>query len=249
MVIFLLVFAVAAGGVIWLKKNKNTAPQPEKPENMSVIQDNSISLDDFSQTPISQVNVPLPQTINRSVVVSANLSKTEKTEYLANIAEATKNLRENPISYEDWLKLGMYRKAIGDYVGASEAWKENIKINPGGHIAYNNLGDLYHFYLRDFVLAEKYMKDAIRIKPDYLPTYRNLFDLYTLSYAQKKESADDVLLDGIAKNPKAYDLMVLLAGHYKDEGYNVQAREYYQKALALNPPNHSAIEAELNSIQ
>jgi len=244
--IFFLVLAAIATGFVWRRNNQ------EKIKDASAIQDNAISTSTFSVIPISEtpeVNIPLPETINRPITISANISEKEKTAYLSKIQEAINNIKENPISYDDWLSLGLYRKAIGDYIGTAEAWKESIKINPGGYISYHNLGDLYHFYIRDFVSAEKYMKDLVRVKPDYISAYRNLFDLYTLSYMEKENEAPKILLDGIAKNPKAYDLMVLLASYYRDQGNISSAKEYYQKALSLNPPNRSAIESEMLGIR
>ena len=56
------------------------------------------------------------------------------------------------------------------------------------------------------------------------------------------------MLDGIGKNQKAYELMVVLAMYYKDGGDKTNARKYLEMALALNPPNKAAIEAELSGI-
>ncbi|OGF64744.1 hypothetical protein A2661_01515 [Candidatus Giovannonibacteria bacterium RIFCSPHIGHO2_01_FULL_45_24] len=110
-------------------------------------------------------------------------------------------LEREPNYLQGWLQVGILRKFLGDYDGASLAWQYASLIRPQEYIAFSNLGDLYHYYLKDFPKAEKYLRRAVDVKPDYVAGYKNLFDLYTLSYKEKKNLAESVLLEGIKKNP------------------------------------------------
>ena len=110
-------------------------------------------------------------------------------------------LKSEPNYLQGWLQVGILRKFLGDYDGASLAWQYASLIRPQEYIAFSNLGDLYHYYLKDFPKAEKYLRRAVDVKPDYVAGYKNLFDLYTLSYKEKKNLAESVLLEGIKKNP------------------------------------------------
>jgi len=143
------------------------------------------------------------------------------------------------------LQQGILKKNAGDYEGAKEAWEYVVQIRPEDYVAYNNLGDLYHYYLKDYPKAEFYFKKVVELKPDYLQTYTNLHDLYKFLYKEKSDLADDILLEGIKNNPQDYYLRIFLASYYKDQGDKINARKYYEEALQLNPPNKAAVEEEL----
>ena len=184
----------------------------------------------------------------RPVMYKALVREEDKSKLEAEIKAVSETLEDNPDYFQGWLQLGILRKYIGDYEGAALVCEYGAKIRPYEYVTFNNLGDIYHFYLKNFPKSESAIKKVIELKPDYIPAYRNLFELYTFSYKEKVSLADDVLLDGISKNPKAYELMVVLAMHYKEQGDKVSARKYLEEALKLNPPNRSAIEAELSGI-
>ena len=56
---------------------------------------------------------------------------------------------------ENWLVLGVYRKMIGDYESAKEVWEYASAIRPQNSVSFNNLGELYAYYLKDNAKAEK----------------------------------------------------------------------------------------------
>ncbi|OGF62023.1 hypothetical protein A2926_01525 [Candidatus Giovannonibacteria bacterium RIFCSPLOWO2_01_FULL_44_40] len=161
------------------------------------------------------------------------------------LSDLSLELSREPNYLQGWLQVGVLRKFLKDYEGASLAWQYASVLRPEDHIALNNLGDLYHYYLKDFAKAEKYMRQAISAKPDFIPGYKNLHDLYVFSYKEKADLADDILLEGIRKNPNDYYLRVILASYYKDQGDKTNARKYYEEALTLNPPNKDSILQEL----
>lgn len=194
------------------------------------------------------VSLPPTPDLNREIMYKALVREEDKPKIEAEIKIISQTLKDNPDYPQGWLQLGILRKYIGDYEGAGLAWEYATKIRPVDYVAFNNLGDLYHFYLKNFPKSESAIKKVIELKPDYVQAYRNLFELYTLSYKEKANLADDVLILGISKNPKAYDLMVALAMYYKEKGDKTGARKYFEEALKLNPPNKSAIEAELSNI-
>ena len=190
---------------------------------------------------------PAPD-LNRAIMFKALVREEDKPKIEAEIKIISQTLKDTPDYLQGWLQLGILRKYIGDYEGASEAWEYAVKIRPKDFVAYNNLGDLYHFYLKNFPRSESAIKKVIELRPDYTSAYRNLFELYALSYKEKEGLAAGALMDGISKNPKAYDLMVALAMYYKEKGNRDSARKYLEDAIKLNPPNKSALEAELSGL-
>ena len=146
------------------------------------------------------------------------------------------------------MQLGILRKFIGDYEGATIAWKQAITIRPLDWVPPNNLGDLYHYYLKNFSEAEKYLKLAIANEPTQAFLYKNLADLYTMSYKEKAHLAEPTLLDGLKRLPHSTDLMIFLAAHYRDTGNKEKAKEYYQMAIDAGAPNKDALTKEINSL-
>lgn len=126
------------------------------------------------------------------------------------LKDLSSQLKSEPNYLQGWLQLGILRKYLGDYEGASLAWQYATLLRPNDFIAFSNLGDLYHYYLKDFPKAEKYLRKAVDIKPDYVAGYENLFNLYTLSYKEKINLAEPVLLEGIKKNPSDHYLQGIL---------------------------------------
>ena len=119
------------------------------------------------------------------------------------IKSLSEELKIKPDFLNGWLQLGLLKKAVGDYQGAKESWEYAVTVWPDEYVAYNNLADLYHFYLKDFSKAELNAKKVIELNPNLAAGYRSLFELYTLSYKEKMDLAGDVLIDGIKNNPGA----------------------------------------------
>ena len=187
---------------------------------------------DFTVTPLSEGKIDIKEpSLDREIVIPNYFSK-EASEIVKNkINEVVSNLRSGQSTSENWLKLGVYRKQIDDYEGARQIWEYVATVWPDSYIAFSNLGDIYHYYIKDYVKAETNMLRALQLEPKVLSNYRNLFDLYALSYTEKKDKADDVLIEAIKKNPDKIDIMILLARFYKDNGQKESSREYYEKAV------------------
>lgn len=174
-------------------------------------------------------SIPLPD-LDR-ITFNSELSPERKQEYTGRMKDAAKQIRANESVYENLLELASYRKLIGDYVGAEEVWMYMTKIYPNARQPYEALGNLYHFYTKEFLKAESAMKKAIENEPVYPYSYVNLFELYTLSYTEKKNMAEQTLLNGLANNPKSVLIELTLAKYYDALGRKNDARTYYEQSL------------------
>ena len=144
--------------------------------------------------------------------------------YRSQIEDLQQQLTLDNSLESSWNDLGVQYKAIGDYEGAREVWTYTNNISPLNNVSFFNLGDLYHFYLKDFAKAEENFLKSKENDEQYIPVYRALYDLYSLSYKQETSAAEDILKEGLEKNPDNLDLLVLLAAHYKKEGRTDDAR-------------------------
>lgn len=151
----------------------------------------------------------------------------------------------NPDQLDAWLQGGLVKKAIGDYEGARDAWEYAALIRPQAFAPFKNLGEIYWRYLPDFPKSEMNFRQAIKNDPAVLDAYLSLSDLYRYSYKEKSDLADDVLLEGLAKNlGLGRDLTAYLARYYKETGNKEKAIEYYEKLKSFEPDN-GGIDAEL----
>lgn len=148
-----------------------------------------------------------------------------------NIKKISATLKKDPKNQLSWLNLAIFRKMLGDYGASRDIWLFVIKAWPDDYTAYNNLADLYEYYLKDALQSEKYWLKVIAMKPDYTQAYQDLSDLYRYSYPEKSSQAAPVLLRGIENNPQSLDLMVGLARYYAAQKDKINAQKSYQSAI------------------
>ena len=67
----------------------------------------------------------------------------------AKIQDLSSQLKKDSDNLENWLVLGVYRKIIGDYEGAKEVWEYAGAVRPQNSVSFNNLGELYAYYLKN----------------------------------------------------------------------------------------------------
>ena len=248
------VLVVGLGVYIYQDIKKRGVEAPQTPSSASSVGIQSTGDYTIKQIPIenqgSKAPAPSP---NRPLTFSTDLPPEAKKIITDNVARLVTILKGDSSSFNAWLDLGSYRKQIGDYEGAREAWEYAALLAPESYVPWNNLGDLYAHYLKDYLKAEQNFKKAVVLKPDYIGGYRALYELYYYSYKEKANLAPQILKDGLAKNPPNTDLMVLLAQYHKETGDKTQARSYYNQALDMfnktgNTSMSALIQQELNNL-
>ncbi len=166
------------------------------------------------------------------VVFAASVTTEEQARLRFEIERIAATLKDDLSLYDSWLDLASYRKLAGDLAGAEEIWLYMAANWPGDRAAYENLGDLYHLYIRDYPRAERYYRRAIERDDTYSELYMKFHELYALSLSEKKDLADDILLEGLQKLPGHVGLLFTLAEYYSGEGDKIKARDYYGRVRA-----------------
>lgn len=185
-----------------------------------------------SIAPVSKSTVvTLPGLNIDKIVINSNITDDKKKEYAGRMKDIAGAIKRGEPLFEHLLELASYRKLVEDYTGAEEIWVYMTKRYPDSRPAYENLGNLYHFYQSNFPKAETMMKKAIEAEPVYPYSYVNLFELYTLSYIEKANFAEGVLLDGYVKTEKNVLIIVTLAEYYASKGKNTEAKKYFEEVL------------------
>ncbi|MCR4330404.1 MAG: hypothetical protein NUV49_00780 [Patescibacteria group bacterium] len=206
----------------------------------------------IEKIPTEKAKISAPS-LNRPLTFTGDIPLEAKKIITDNVKRLTDILKSDSSRFDAWLDLGSYRKQSGDYEGAREAWEYATLLLPGSYVPWNNLGDLYQYYLKDFVKAEKNFQQAIVSDPSFVQAYHSLFELYTLSYTEKAHLADDTLLEGLKKSPNNIDLLITLAQYYKGTGKTEEAKKYYKMAIteaekAGNTALAESLKSELDTL-
>lgn len=213
-----IVAVLVAGGFFVVGKilNNENKPEPLSTEPLSTDVPKADELTPIMAEKKVREKLPISPVLGRALNVTTSLSGPEKDEIIEQIKHFEASLINKPQNLHEWIQLGNLRKAIGDYLGAEMYWKYASVLMPNYHVPYNNLGNLYQYYLNDLEKAEEYYKKYIELSPKTEDPYKLLFDLYTTSYKEKENLALDVLEEGV-KNATHNDYIKRLLENYKQE--------------------------------
>lgn len=168
------------------------------------------SLDQPAEEKISEEKVVDPkevlramavEIISRPIMVSAPLAEADRKRAEGKIKEVSDLIRIDYDMIYAWYDLGAYRRVIGDFDGAAEAWTFGALIRPKGFISYHNLGDLYGFYVKDYPKSEENYFKSIQNNPQNVQGYLDLATIYESVYKEKANQVESILLRGLEANP------------------------------------------------
>ena len=187
---------------------------------------------------------------NTPLTFAATVSADAKSALQKQFDEVVAGLKKDPTRGELWFSLGTIRKGAGDYAGAIEDWNFiATSHNSLSAAAYGNLADLYMNFLKDYPKAEQSYLKAIQLEPANPQSYEDLFTLYTATPYRSSVSAsagESILKKGIAANPKAVELQVILARYYVSVGRKADAKMEFEAAIAnANGQGNAALAAQV----
>lgn len=154
-------------------------------------------------------DLPSAPNLNRGITFDASFSEDARLAATQNINELVSTLKKNVNNLDAWINLGTYRKIIGDFEGALQAWEYAGKISPQNSVSFSNLGDLYGYYLKDNQKAEENFLRAIKNSPNDIYLYFKTVEFYR-DVMKDTEKARDIVQQGITANPDSQDLKALL---------------------------------------
>jgi len=153
-------------------------------------------------------NIPVPN-LDREIVFSADILAEKQDKLRQTIEEISSELKKDSNLVDNWIELGVYRKNIGDYDGAIEAWNYALVLQPKSSITFNNLGDLYGYYLKDSIKAEQNFLKAIENAPKDIYLYFKISEFY-IDVLGDADKARAIVQQGIDENPNSAELQNLL---------------------------------------
>lgn len=259
-VLILALTAVVAGVWFFFRNDSSEAPFSPATSGRATSSAPVVTIGDIEGVTITPIPInPVPQEgistpdLDRTYTIPERYPVSYRESMSAKIKLATETLKADPTRTAVWLDLALYRKQIDDYEGAREIWEYLTRVLPGNSVAFANLGDLYHVYLKDYLRSENYYRTAIKLDPVEIGYYIALHDLYRYSYKKDTTLAADVLKEGLAHSPKSVELLMFLGRYYRDSGDVSNSRKYLSSARDYARAEGrsdivSQIEAELSQI-
>ena len=230
----IVVLVLVLGYFAWKERTNTTAPASMASTTSSVASSTeatSTSAYTIKQVPLSAA--PATPDYRTPLVCVENVSADNCALFKQQAATYASQITANTVDPYAWVNLGTVREEAGDYSGALAAWQYVARLYPSVPTAFDNIADLYATYLKDYPKAESNWQTAIKVYPGDPAPYANLFNLYTTtSYVPSATAAVDILKQGIAANPKAVNLQVLLARYYKAHSDTAGASAEYAAAIA-----------------
>lgn len=181
--------------------------------------------------------------INKDSQVVSELPQDRQDKYMQDFQNTLKVIKESPDSQLAWNDLGVTKNKFGDYKGAEEAWVYATQITKSANSPglYLNLADLYWNKLQNFERAEWAFRSAIEYDRATVRAYRDLASMYRFSYAEKKDQAIPVLIEGIESGSSESVELLALAGMWAWQDGNIgDAIIYYEEYVKINPDNAAA---------
>ncbi|HEY4499596.1 MAG TPA: tetratricopeptide repeat protein [Candidatus Paceibacterota bacterium] len=210
------------------------SPQSEATSTVNDIKPAPVSLTEKEKLQQQAIDI-----INRDILIRVSLSAATEAQAREKIKELSDMIRGNFDYDAPWLDLGSYRRLIGDYDGAREAWEFLAKIRPQSYVVFHNLGDLYAYQFKNYLKGEEYFLKSIANAPGNIQGYIQLATIYQYYDTSKNDKIEPLLLKGITANPKDANLLITLGEYYQDQGRKTEALKYLEEALQLNPKNTS----------
>jgi len=152
--------------------------------------------------------------ISRPIMASAPLAEIDRKRAEGKIKEMIDLIKIDYDNIYPWYDLGAYRRVIGDFEGAAEAWAFGTLIRPKDYIGYQNLGDLYGFYVKDYPKSEENYFKSIQNNPQNIQAYLDLAIIYESVYKEKSDQIESILLRGLMANPDNLRLKSALENYY-----------------------------------
>jgi tetratricopeptide (TPR) repeat protein len=207
-----LVGIIAIGVGFYIYNDIYFKPPQEIAQNKKIQLENEFNLEEGGQngitiTPVKNentINIPIPD-LNRPIIFDDNVSEGVRKTTTEKINKLTEELKKDNSFFSNWIELGLYRKSIGDYIGARDIWEFLSVTSPQNSVSFRNLGDLYSYYLVDKQKAEENFLKAIEINPNEIEYYLKTMEFYR-DVMKDVVKARQIIEQGINSNPASEEL-------------------------------------------
>jgi tetratricopeptide (TPR) repeat protein len=182
--------------------------------------------------------------------VNRNLSPEDRKIYEDRITEAKNKLeseQDPKIRFNLLMNLGSNLHGLGNLTDARKAFEDAIKINENDYNAYVSLHSV-QLDQNDISGAEKSIKRALELNR----SDRNVWKKYIIFEKDKKGADNDKISslysEALNKTGNHIDIVTAYALWLGETGNLQASKEYWQKAIELNPTGRPVYEAEIGKI-
>lgn len=136
---------------------------------------------------------------------------------------------------ESWMNYGNMLYSAGQKESAIEAFEKLISLNDTIAAAHINLGVIYS-ELQSFGKAILSLKKALKLETDNAFAHKQLgMALHFTGAIEEAERHFHISLEKIENPQEKVEILILLGNTQRDQSHIQAAKEYYQKALDIDP--------------
>jgi tetratricopeptide (TPR) repeat protein len=149
-----------------------------------------------------------------------------------------KSLEYKKDYFNTYLELGFACSRLKEDEMAVNYYKRAIEIDPGSHVPYNGIGEVYRDNKKDFAEAMVWYQKTLALNAN---ERKGNFGMgYCLNATGKNEEAISYLKRAIENEKDYVAAFVELGYSYHKTGRNSEALTSLKKAISLNPKNENA---------
>ena len=206
--VFILICIIAVAGIFYVAYQGFSKKNETATVNLKPINGENDKTKLATTTQINKISVP---NLSGPILFKDSVSTKTKEEITKKMKDLSEELGKDNDYFDGWIQLGLYRKNIGDYDGAQQAWEYAGLIRPENSLSFGNLGMLYGYYLKDNIMAEKSFIKATKNDKTLIYLYAQFASFYH-EVLKNDTKAKAILEQGIAANPgpASQDLQNLL---------------------------------------
>ena len=186
---------------------------------------------------VVQINFPDAEIIYQA---ERNLSPENRIIFEQRLSDALNQLEESDDQYSAYINIGHYKKALGDYQGALDAYNKSAEINPETYVIWVNIGNLCKD-MKDYKQAEKSYQKGIEVAPSFNEPYLALMDLYWY-HSNLTDQELRIMFDKLLADKNNYYIRAKYGQYLEQEEYIDDAIKLWEEYLQYSPDDEDVKE-------
>lgn len=182
--------------------------------------------------------------------VNPNLTEEQRKTFEDRLLEAEKQLQmvsSNEDKYNWTIEEANNHIALGQLSLAKEALENAIKLN-GSRVSAYVLMEQVKVNMTDYNGARESILKAIAIRPESADIWKKYIQLEIDHFSADNNTITTLYSDAINKTNNSIDIITVYASWLEGAGNLQAAKEYWLKAIEVNPKNKPAYDAEIKRL-
>lgn len=182
--------------------------------------------------------------------INPNLTDEDRSTFesrLTKVGEQLANAKTDEDKFGVYMQQGYNLQALGRLSDAEESFRQAIQVqseNPIGYMAISQV----QFERKDYDAALENIKRAVKIDQKNPDIWKRYVQLRIDGFHASNDEISALYSDAVNKTEYHIDIISAYASWLRNAGNLQASKEYWQKAIEINPSNKKAYEAEIKVI-